>query len=102
MSAIPVSLQTPSKESSFESGNVISKSLDSVVGPIGQKYCVYFYILSVLAILFFVVVLGTIMWSAVTKKMKVSYVLIAVLYSGQFLLIYLQNRLLYNMCIQSI
>ena len=101
MSTIPVTLQSPPKESS-EKGNVFSNSLDKVVGPISSKYCIYFYILSVLAIVFFVMVFGTIMWIAFTKKMKMTYVFMALLYSAQFLLIYLQNRLLYNMCIHSI
>ena len=101
MSTIPVSLSAPSKESA-EKGNTVSNSLNNIVGPISSKYCVYFYILSVLAIVFFVIVLGTIMWAFVTKKIKLSYVFISALYSVQFLLIYLQNRLLYNMCINSI
>lgn len=101
MSTIPVSLSAPSNESA-EKGNTIPNSLNNVVGPISSKYCVYFYILSVLAIVFFVIVLGFITWAAISKKIKMSYVLISVIYSVQFLLIYLQNRLLYNMCINSI
>ena len=101
MSSIAISMQEPSKEQSVK-GNTVSNTLNNIVGPISNKYCIYFYILSVLAIVFFVVVLGVIVWSGVTKKIKLSYMVVALVYSAQFLLIYLQNRLLYNMCIQSI
>ena len=80
----------------------ISGAADNLVGPISGKYCIYFYILSLLAIIFFVVVLGAIIYTGYSKKMGVMFYVLAILYSCQFLLIYLQNRLLYNMCVHSI
>jgi hypothetical protein len=78
--------------------------IDNLVGPISEKYCYYFYILSVLAILFFVVVFAGIIYTALSSKQKLNpwHIFLLLVYSCQFLLIYLQNRLLYNMCIQSI
>jgi len=75
---------------------------NDIVGPISEKYCIYFYILSVLAIVFFAIIFVGIIWTGVTKKMGVSFFFLSLLYSTQFLLIYLQNRLLYNMCVHSI
>ncbi len=80
----------------------ITGSMNSLVGPISEKYCVYFYILSILAVFFFAIILVGIVYTGITKKMGVAFYGLSLLYSCQFLLIYLQNRLLYNMCIHSV
>jgi hypothetical protein len=82
----------------------VTGPIDRLVGPISEKYCYYFYILSVLAILFFVMVFAGIVYTALMSKQKFNpwHVFLLLVYSCQFLLIYLQNRLLYNMCIHSI
>jgi len=80
----------------------VSSSIDNLVGPIGEQYCVYFYILSFLAILFFVVIFVGIIWTGVTKKLGFSFYFLSILYSSHLLLTYLQNRLLYNMCLHSV
>jgi len=72
--------------------------MNDVFGPIGSEYCLYFYILSVIGMLFFVMVLVGILFTGVTKKMGVEFYLISLLYSFNFLFMYLQNRLLFNMC----
>lgn len=89
---------------SEESSENFAGPIDNLVGPISEKYCYYFYILSVLAIIFFVVVFAGIVYTAMSSKQKLNpwYVFLLLVYSCQFLLIYLQNRLLYNMCISSI
>ena len=102
MSAIPVSLQhNEPPASAYATGN-LSSAMNDLVGPISEKYCYYFYILSVLAIVFFAIIFVGIIWTGVTKKMGFSFFFLSLLYSMQFLLIYLQNRLLYNMCIHSV
>lgn len=93
-----------SKHPQAPSSNSLTGPIDSLVGPISEKYCYYFYILSVLAILFFVVVFVGIVYTALSSKQKLNpwHVFLLLVYSMQFLLVYLQNRLLYNMCIHSI
>ena len=104
MSTIPVSLQSPAstKPASSAASTNLSGVVNDLVGPISEKYCFYFYILSVLAIVFFAIIFVGIIWTGVTKKMGFSFFFLSLLYSTQFLLVYLQNRLLYNMCIHSI
>ena len=80
----------------------LSGVVNNIVGPISEKYCVYFYVLSVLSIVFFAIIFIGIISTGVTKKMGFSFYFLTLLYSTQFLLIYLQNRLLYNMCIHSV
>ena len=82
--------------------NKVASTLNNVVGPIGQEYCTYFYILSVLAIFFFLVMLVSVVYTGISKKMGAGFFFLSILYSSQFLLVYLQNRLLYNMCVKSI
>ncbi len=79
-----------------------SSVMDNLVGPIGSEYCYYFYILSLLAIVFFGIIFIGIIYTGVTKKMGFSFFFLSLLYSMQFLLIYLQNRLLFNMCVHSV
>jgi len=76
--------------------------INNLVGPIDKKYCFYFYLLSVIAVFFFAIVIVGIVYTGITKKMGLSFYALSVLYSFQFLLVYLQNRLLYNMCVNSI
>ena len=103
MSDTPITLQSSGNDKLFASSVAnVSGAVDNLVGPINSKYCLYFYILSVLAIVFFAIIFVGILWTGVTKKMGFGFFFIALLYSTQFLLVYLQNRLLYNMCIQSI
>ena len=104
MSSIPVVLQpsVDKKSAPANSPNNLSGFVDDLVGPISEKYCYYFYILSLLAIVFFAIIFVGIIWTGVTKKLGFSFFFLSLLYSMQFLLIYLQNRLLYNMCVHSI
>jgi len=76
-------------------------SLD-LVGPISEKYCYYFYILSAISIVYFVVVFFAIIYVAFKQQMKPWQIFLLFVYSSQLLLFYLQNRLLYNMCIHSV
>ena len=80
----------------------VKSGVNNLVGPIGHEYCFYFYLLSVIAIFFFAIVLVGIVYTGINKKMGVSFYGLSFLYSAQFLLVYLQNRLLYNMCVNSL
>ena len=75
-----------------------SSTLDYIYGPISQKYCFYFYILSAIGFILLLVVLLATVYQSFTKKHPMSFylnmIMLAILY-GMF---YLQNRLLYNMC----
>jgi uncharacterized membrane protein YcgQ (UPF0703/DUF1980 family) len=72
--------------------------MDYIYGPISQKYCFYFYILSIIGFILLLVVLLATIYQGFTKKHPITFylnmIMLAILY-GMF---YLQNRLLYNMC----
>ena len=102
MSTLPANLPSTTEKPASAAVSNLSGVVNNLVGPISEKYCFYFYILSVLAILFFAIVFVGIIWTGIKKKMGFSFFFLSILYSMQFLLVYLQNRLLYNMCIHSI
>ena len=73
-------------------------SAKSLFGPLSRDYCVLFYYLSVVFLIFFFLVLISGIWLISMKKVPITFswhlVWVLVIY-GVF---YLQNRLLYNMC----
>ena len=78
--------------------NEISDAMDSAVAPLDRSYCNLFYILAIVSIMFFAVLIISIVYTGLKKKMPTSFYVIAIIYSSQLLIVYIQNRLLYNMC----
>lgn len=73
-------------------------TVNDVFGPIGREYCLYFYIFSVIGMILFAMILVGIVFTGITKKLGIEFYLISFLYSLNFFFMYLQNRLLFNMC----
>jgi hypothetical protein len=69
-----------------------------IVGPIGREYCLYFYIMSIVAVVSAALVFIPAVYWGLTHKEGIKYFLMAFANIILFLLAYLQNRLLYNMC----
>jgi hypothetical protein len=72
--------------------------MNSIVGPIGREYCLYFYILSVIAIVTAALIFIPAVYYGLTHKEGLKYFLTALAGIVIYLMAYLQNRLLYNMC----
>ena len=74
---------------------------DTLFGPLGSQFCLYFYILSAIAFIFMVMsILGFIL-HLFSKKMDMKVVLGVIMVAGTYGIVYMQNRLLYNMCNRS-
>jgi hypothetical protein len=74
---------------------------DTLFGPLGTQFCLYFYILSAIAFIFMVMsILGFIL-HLFSKKMDMKVVLGVIMVAGTYGIVYMQNRLLYNMCNRS-
>lgn len=73
-------------------------SAKSLFGPLSRDYCVLFYYLSLIALIFFFLVLVSGVGMIAMKKLPLAsawhLIWMLVIYS----VFYLQNRLLYNMC----
>ena len=75
-------------------------NVQDLFSPLNQQYCDYFYFLSVLFFVLFVLAAGKVIMSFFGKKsMKVTDGLIIV---SQPLLLYFINRLYYSMCVGSL
>ena len=77
-----------------------SKEINNLFAPLDKKYCMYFYILSVIAFIFILFSLVSLFF-LLGDYSKNKHVIISTLSSILMLgLTYFSNRLLYTMCIR--
>lgn len=76
--------------------------MNSLFGAISKEYCLYFYLLSVVGLFFFVLALFFAVYAGLSKGKNLEYFLPAIGGSLAYFFIYLQNRLLYNMCAKTL
>ena len=77
-----------------------SKEINNLFSPIDKKYCMYFYILSVIAFIFILFSLVSLIL-LLGDYSKHKYVIMSTISSIIMLgLTYFSNRLLYTMCIR--
>lgn len=79
--------------------NVLPKNL---FGNISGEYCVYFYLLSVIGLVFFAISIAGIAYIGISRGKGLDFFLPAVVQSLAYFFIYLQNRLLFNMCAKTL
>ena len=73
--------------------------MNTLFGPLGKEYCIYFYYLSVFGlILLTILVLSTLMVGLSTRKGLDFYMQMLTVAIG-YLIFYFQNRLLHSMCV---
>lgn len=74
---------------------------DVLFGPLGSQFCLYFYVLAVIAfVMMSLVILGFLM-SLFSKKTDFKLILSTLMVAGSYALAYFVNRLLYTMCLKS-
>lgn len=80
----------------------MASGIDTLFGPLSKNYCFYFYILSVIGLISLFLLVVTSLFIGVTKKKGFvfygSMISVAIVYG----MMYLQNRLLFNMCSHSL
>lgn len=74
---------------------------DTIFGPLGAQFCLYFYVLSLIGFVFMVLALLGVIGLLFTKKFDSRLVIGALGGAATYAIIYFQNRLLYNMCNRS-
>ena len=72
----------------------------SLFGPLDQKYCDWFFYLSLVAFVFMVLTLVSGVFVLMQKKMKTEYMMALLWSSAMYGAVYFQNRLLYTMCVK--
>ena len=75
---------------------------DSLFGPLDKKYCLYFYILSITGMLLLMITIITSLYIGLTTKKDGIFYYQMLLVSFGYGIFYFQNRLLYNMCSNSL
>ncbi len=79
------------------------KFIDSLVGPLHQNYCYYFYALAMLFLLTFIAsVFGCVTAMFSKKNFSLQNTLSCVLIPLHFLILYFLNRIMFNMCTNSL
>lgn len=78
--------------------------MNNYFGPLPREYCVYFYFLSVVFGLSFVLSVISVAYFMVMhfNKVNTTFVVNSALILGNTLLAYISNRLLHTMCVKSI
>lgn len=72
--------------------------MNSLFGPLGKKYCNLFLLLSAIALFFLVTVVIGLLLMLTKKKVDLTAVMGVVGISIMYLIQYINNRILYNMC----
>jgi hypothetical protein len=72
--------------------------MDYLFGPLGEEYCVWFYILSVFGFVYLVLFLIPAIYYGITRKKTGMYWLNVLAVSIGYFIFYFQNRLLSTMC----
>ena len=72
--------------------------MNSLFGPLGKKYCNLFLFLSAVALVFLVLAVVGVVFMFGKKKVDGTAVLGGVVVAVTYLIMYTQNRILYNMC----
>ncbi len=72
--------------------------MNSLFGPLGKKYCNLFLLLSAIALGFLVMAVIGLLFMLTKRKVELSSIVGAIFVGISYLIIYTQNRILYNMC----
>jgi hypothetical protein len=79
----------------------MSDIMDTLYGPLGPEYCLYFYILSIIGFLMMVFFLVSSVVYGISKRKGIEFYITTVSLSLGYFVIYFQNRLLNTMCIHN-
>lgn len=75
--------------------------MNSLFGPLGPKYCDYFYFLTIFFFVIFVITTVTVLMKCLNKKSGLKLTDCFILIT-QPLMLYFINRLYYSMCLGSL
>ena len=76
--------------------------MNKLYGPLPVKYCIYFYIMSVILFLSLLFLLGNLLLKMFRRKMDDTNMLLQLNVLISMFIAYFTNRLLYSMCAGSL
>lgn len=80
----------------------MASGLDTLFGPLSKNYCFYFYILSVFGLISLILLVLSSLFIGISQKKGSLFYLQMISVAVVYGMIYLQNRLLFNMCSHSL
>jgi hypothetical protein len=72
----------------------------NLTGPLGKQYCLLFKLLTLFALFYAIVCMISLAYFLIYPPQNNNLIGILVLQIPVYLVIYIQNRLLYNICLQ--
>ena len=75
--------------------------VEDLFSPLSKKYCVWFYYLAIISLLFFIVGLLIAFVYGIKHGKGIGYYVTALIAGVGYFVMYFQNRLLFSMCVHS-
>ena len=72
--------------------------MNYLFGPLGEDFCIYFYVLSIIGFLYLVLFFIPSIYFGLTRKTNSMYWVNVIAISIGYFIFYFQNRLLHTMC----
>lgn len=79
-----------------------NSTMQNLFGPLSKQYCLYFYVLSIIAFIFIMLILLSALFVGITKRKGIEFYSSMLVAAATYGIIYFQNRLLHSMCVGSI
>lgn len=76
--------------------------MNSLFGPLGKQYCMLFYFLSMFGLIAMILGVFLTIWMGIAEKKKATFFLAAIPMVIIYGFMYLQNRLLFQICSNSL
>lgn len=80
----------------------MDNTLDTLFGPLSKKYCIWFYILSIVGFVFLLLFIVSALFIGITKRKGIEFYLQMLAGAVVYLIFYFQNRLLHSMCTSNV
>lgn len=72
---------------------------ETLFGPLGKDYCVYFYYLSVIGMILLAILVGSTIIIGIKERKKIGFYMQMLSVALGYGIFYFQNRLLNSMCV---
>ena len=73
--------------------------MDTLFGPLGRDYCLYFYYLSIIGIILLTMLVASTLMVGITKRKGLDFYMQMISIAIGYFIFYFQNRLLHSMCV---
>jgi len=76
--------------------------MQNLFGPLSKQYCLYFYLLSIICFVYFIIIIVMTLFIGITKRKDLDFYFYMFASALAYGIFYFQNRILHTMCVGSI